>query len=144
MSIIYLPQHFLYFLPLPHGQGSFRPTFGSVLWIGSTTSYSAGRKRSSRTGGRWFLRKEAHHDISLCTSGLYLLLRSRAIAASLPIARASSTSPQPITPGSGRPSSYACPSSSKTSSGQRSAQLLASQLHMPSGVRLSFWKRLLK
>ena len=24
-----LPQHFLYFLPLPHGQGSFRPTFGS-------------------------------------------------------------------------------------------------------------------
>src|ERR1035438_3271265 len=97
MSIIYLPQHFLYFLPLPHGQGSFRPTFGSVLWIGSTTSYSAGRKRSSRTGGRWFSRKEAHHDISLCTSDrrLYLLLRSRAIAASLPIARASSTSPQP-------------------------------------------------
>jgi hypothetical protein len=23
-----LPWHFLYFLPLPHGQGSFRPTFG--------------------------------------------------------------------------------------------------------------------
>src|SRR5688572_29049942 len=23
------PWHFLYFLPLPHGQGSFRPTFGS-------------------------------------------------------------------------------------------------------------------
>jgi hypothetical protein len=22
------PQHFLYFLPLPHGHGSFRPTFG--------------------------------------------------------------------------------------------------------------------
>ena len=22
------PQHFLYFLPLPHGQGSFRPTRG--------------------------------------------------------------------------------------------------------------------
>src|SRR5688500_8463931 len=23
------PQHFLYFLPLPQGQGSFRPTFGA-------------------------------------------------------------------------------------------------------------------
>jgi hypothetical protein len=23
------PQHFLYFLPLPHGHGSLRPTFGS-------------------------------------------------------------------------------------------------------------------
>ena len=23
------PQHFLYFFPLPHGQGSFRPIFGS-------------------------------------------------------------------------------------------------------------------
>src|SRR5882762_3745339 len=23
------PWHFLYFFPLPHGQGSFRPTFGS-------------------------------------------------------------------------------------------------------------------
>ncbi len=23
------PQHFLYFLPLPHGQGSFRPAFFS-------------------------------------------------------------------------------------------------------------------
>ena len=23
------PQHFLYFFPLPHGQGSLRPTFGS-------------------------------------------------------------------------------------------------------------------
>ena len=26
----YLPQQFLYFLPLPHGHGSFRPTFGIV------------------------------------------------------------------------------------------------------------------
>ena len=24
----YLPQHFLYFLPLPQGHGSLRPTFG--------------------------------------------------------------------------------------------------------------------
>ncbi len=26
----YFPQHFLYFFPLPQGQGSFRPIFGSV------------------------------------------------------------------------------------------------------------------
>src|SRR6266550_8256181 len=31
-STRYLPrQHFLYFLPLPHGQVSFRPIFGMVL-----------------------------------------------------------------------------------------------------------------
>ena len=28
------PQHFLNFLPLPQGQGSFRPTFGPDLTIG--------------------------------------------------------------------------------------------------------------
>ena len=28
-------QHFLYFLPLPHRQGSFRPILGSVLTYGS-------------------------------------------------------------------------------------------------------------
>ena len=27
----YLPQHCLYFLPLPQGHGSFLPTFGSLL-----------------------------------------------------------------------------------------------------------------
>ncbi len=32
------PQHFLYFFPLPHGQGAFRPTF--VLWEGSEGSAS--------------------------------------------------------------------------------------------------------
>ena len=29
----YFPQHFLYFFPLPQGQGAFRPIFGSVLII---------------------------------------------------------------------------------------------------------------
>jgi hypothetical protein len=29
----YLPQHFLYFLPLPHGQGALRPTFSSVIFV---------------------------------------------------------------------------------------------------------------
>jgi hypothetical protein len=28
--VFYLPQHFLYFFPLPQGQGSFRPTFARV------------------------------------------------------------------------------------------------------------------
>ena len=30
----YAPWHFLYFLPLPQGQGSLRPTFSSVRWMG--------------------------------------------------------------------------------------------------------------
>ncbi len=29
----YLPQHFLYFLPLPQGQGSLRPTFFSAILV---------------------------------------------------------------------------------------------------------------
>ena len=29
----YFPQHFLYFLPLPQGQGSFLPTVGSATYI---------------------------------------------------------------------------------------------------------------
>ena len=29
----YLPQHFLYFFPLPHGQGSLRPTFFSAIFV---------------------------------------------------------------------------------------------------------------
>jgi len=34
-SVRYLPQHFLYFFPLPHGHGSLRPTFGDSSRIGS-------------------------------------------------------------------------------------------------------------
>ena len=29
----YFPQHFLYFLPLPHGQGSFLPTVFSLTTV---------------------------------------------------------------------------------------------------------------
>ncbi|MFZ3014628.1 MAG: hypothetical protein WA045_13080, partial [Nitrospira sp.] len=29
---LHVPWHFLYFLPLPQGQGSLRPTLFSVLW----------------------------------------------------------------------------------------------------------------
>lgn len=32
-SIAYMPQHFLYFFPLPHGQGSLRPIFFSTLLV---------------------------------------------------------------------------------------------------------------
>ncbi len=32
------PQHFLYFLPDPHGHGSLRPTFPKELdWVGGET-----------------------------------------------------------------------------------------------------------
>jgi hypothetical protein len=34
------PQHFLYFFPLPHGQGSLRPIFGSRM-SGLAGTYSA-------------------------------------------------------------------------------------------------------
>ena len=30
-------QHFLYFFPLPQGQGSFRPTLGAIRWTGCET-----------------------------------------------------------------------------------------------------------
>jgi hypothetical protein len=32
-SIIHAPQHFLYFLPLPHVHGSFLPILGLVFFI---------------------------------------------------------------------------------------------------------------
>src|SRR3972149_85339 len=31
---VFVPQHFLYFLPLPHGHGSLRPTLGCCWWTG--------------------------------------------------------------------------------------------------------------
>ena len=34
-------QHFLYFFPLPHGQGSFLPIFGSSLTNGSKSVSSS-------------------------------------------------------------------------------------------------------
>ena len=40
------PQHFLYFLPLPHGQGSLRPTLGSVRMTGSGAG-RAGRRAAA-------------------------------------------------------------------------------------------------
>jgi len=62
------PQHLLNFLPLPHGHGSFRPTFGAVAGPGCC----AGR---DLTGFTWFqidlfgsLLKQAHGDNSATVS----------------------------------------------------------------------------
>src|ERR1035438_6380741 len=41
------PQHFLYFLPLPQGQRSFRPTLGCVLRM----SVCGARELEAWTGG---------------------------------------------------------------------------------------------
>lgn len=37
MDWSYLPWHFLYFNPLPHGQGSFLPTLGRTFSLSSTS-----------------------------------------------------------------------------------------------------------
>jgi hypothetical protein len=47
---IYFPQHFLYFFPLPQGQGSLRPTFGAELRMRWTTSWSSGAARLTGPG----------------------------------------------------------------------------------------------
>src|SRR5688572_429867 len=38
-------QHFLYFFPLPHGHGSFRPTFGAVLRTEASACWTAAPPR---------------------------------------------------------------------------------------------------
>ncbi len=47
------PQHFLYFLPLPHGQGSLRPTVMAPPEAGSSfdTAADAARTDCSETFG---------------------------------------------------------------------------------------------
>ena len=40
-TYLFLPQHFLYFLPLPHGHGSFLPTF-AVGFADAFSSSSSG------------------------------------------------------------------------------------------------------
>src|ERR1035437_10218978 len=75
------PQHFLYFLPLPQGQGSFRPTLGCVLrlsvcgaseleaWTGGLGQLESGPEDAARAllclGS---LLKQAHYSISFTTS----------------------------------------------------------------------------
>ena len=53
--IIYLPQHFLYFLPLPQGHGSFLPIFGFFSptgFAGAALASSCKRLRRSCSLGR--------------------------------------------------------------------------------------------
>jgi hypothetical protein len=66
---VHLPQHFLYFLPLPHGQGWFLPILGVGLLIGRraavarlvlSVGWAAATERSSL--------KHAHHSISFTVS----------------------------------------------------------------------------
>src|SRR5690606_11340472 len=42
------PQHLLYFLPEPQGQGSLRPTFGSAVAVGAALRLSSPRLVWSR------------------------------------------------------------------------------------------------
>src|SRR5207237_4566203 len=62
-----LPWHFLYFLPLPHQQGSLRPIFGSLRWtcagpvvppepektIGGAFGFCGGMARCTRCTSSW-------------------------------------------------------------------------------------------
>jgi hypothetical protein len=51
-----LPQHFLYFLPLPHGQGSLRPTFFSATCgVGQFNSVSKSVMSSGLSGANSIL-----------------------------------------------------------------------------------------
>src|SRR5271165_1677105 len=67
---------FLYFLPLPHGQGSLRPTFAPTLRIGSVflasppvfvvcsaASVSAWRDCKAEMAADWVARAPAHRAI---------------------------------------------------------------------------------
>ena len=75
------PQHFLYFLPLPQAQGSFRPTLVCVLrmsvggaseleaWTGGAGQLESGAEDAARPPLRLgSLLKQAHHSISFTTS----------------------------------------------------------------------------
>jgi hypothetical protein len=77
----HFPQHFLYFFPLPQGQGSFRPTLG---WVRGAGGLGAGRLEAGTGGtgqlengaedaarpplGLGYFLKQAHHSISFTTS----------------------------------------------------------------------------
>src|SRR3954452_14162015 len=63
------PQHFLYFLPLPHGHGSFLPVFAIALLLGlreaARFSLESAAPWPARFTRFWlFSRKHAHHPIS--------------------------------------------------------------------------------
>jgi len=47
-----LPQHFLYFLPLPHGQGSLRPILGCWMVAGATDGAGGAGGAGTAKGAR--------------------------------------------------------------------------------------------
>ena len=68
-SGVHAPQHFLYFLPLPHGHGSFLPVLGVLLLIREDAPLGSGFRLALTEG--WAApfarsyRKHAHHSISI-------------------------------------------------------------------------------
>src|SRR4030042_5400665 len=61
------PQHFLYFLPLPQGQGSLRPTFSGLLGFGVCVTLCLALNGSL---------KQLHHPISFTVSSMNRRCRS--------------------------------------------------------------------
>src|ERR1019366_9077401 len=153
------PQHFLCFLPLPQGQGSFRTTLGCVLrtsvcgaskleaWTGLAGQLESGAEDAARPLLRLgSLLKQAHHSISFTTS----MIRwnpcrlSLSTTPSPPRLAASSTSLHWIMNGSTSSSSNALWICSSTSSGPSLVQQEAKAFQAWPGVRSSFPKRLAK
>ena len=48
---LHVPWHFLYFLPLPQGQGSLRPTLFSVRWAGACAVIGSSPRFKVSLGG---------------------------------------------------------------------------------------------
>src|SRR3972149_7912695 len=48
----FVPQHFLYFLPLPHGQGSLRPNFSDWAGKGGFNAFSKSEISSGLSASR--------------------------------------------------------------------------------------------
>jgi hypothetical protein len=46
------PQHFFYFLPLPHGQGLFRPIFSDLTAWGGVNAFSRSEISSGLSGSK--------------------------------------------------------------------------------------------
>jgi hypothetical protein len=104
--MIHAPQHFLYFLPLPHVHGSFLPILGVVFFIGANAlvvravgldfaeAWAAPFTRLGLSS-----RKHAHHPISWIVSATrrrWGLSASLARTRSLPIVKSRWTSSKPM------------------------------------------------
>src|SRR5580693_9465433 len=62
------PWHFLYFFPLPHGQGSLRPTFSPVLRCAGLLA-SPPPERLAASSSRCFLRWNSFSSASIVVEG---------------------------------------------------------------------------